>query len=198
MNELRRKLTLGALGASTAGGLLGMGAASAQSAPARRTSVIVIGAGISGLAAARKLARAGHVVTVLEARNRIGGRVWTEVNEGVPMDIGAGWIHGPDGGNPITALATEAGATTYLTDDGSVQVFNATGTDVTAQQFPAGKTKYDGLLAAVNTAMAGSGPDKSLASALTAADPTALTDPFSAYLLTSTLEFDTGGWLEGL
>jgi monoamine oxidase len=198
MDELRRKLTLGALGASAGAGLLGMGAASAQSAPSRRTSVIVIGAGVAGLAAARKLARAGHVVTVIEARGRIGGRVWTDVNEGVPMDVGAGWIHGPDGGNPITALAAEAGAATYLTDDGSVQVFSSTGADVTAQQFPAGKTKYDGLLASVNTAMAGSVPDRSLASALTAADPTALTDPFSTYLLTSTLEFDTGGWLEAL
>ncbi len=200
MDELRRKLTLGAAfgAASATGGLLATGAVNAQSAPARRTSVIVIGAGVAGLAAARRLARAGHVVTVLEARNRIGGRVWTDVNEGVPMDIGAGWIHGPDGGNPLTALAAEARATTYLTKDDSVQVFNATGTDVTAQQFPAGKAKYDSLLAAVNTAMAGSGPDRSLASALTAADPTALTDPFSTYLLTSTLEFDTGGWLEGL
>ena len=200
MDELRRKITLGAaLGATaTVGNLASLGTAGAQSAPARRTSVIVIGAGIAGLAAARKLARAGHVVTVLEARNRIGGRVWTEVNEGVPMDIGAGWIHGPDGGNPITALATEARATTYMTNDESVQVMGATGTDVTAQQFPAGKTKYDGLLAAVTTAMAGSVPDRSLASALTAADATALTDPFSTYLLTSTLEFDTGGWLEAL
>lgn len=200
MDQLRRKFTLGAALGATAGtgSLFALGGAQAQSAPARRTSVLVIGAGISGLAAARKLARAGHVVTILEARNRIGGRVWTEVNDGVPMDIGAGWIHGPDGGNPITALATEARAATYLTKDESVQVFNATGTDVTAQQFPAGKTKYDNLLAAVNTAMAGSGPDKSLASALTAADATALTDPFSTYLLTSTLEFDTGGWLEAL
>lgn len=171
--------------------------AQAQGA-SRRTSIIVIGAGVAGLTAARDLARAGHQVTVLEARGRIGGRVWTDVNDGVPMDVGAGWIHGPDGGNPITQLARDAGASTYLTSDDSVQVFGADGSDVTSAQFAQGSSKYQSLLTAVTAAMASGGPDRSLASALTAADPTALTDPYSIYPLTSTLEFDTGGWLEAL
>ena len=200
MDELRRRLVIGAAAGTAAGASarLPLGAAVAQTAPARRTSVIVVGAGVAGLAAARKLARAGHPVTVLEARNRIGGRVWTDVNEGVPMDIGAGWIHGPGGRNPITQLAKDAGAKTYLTNDDSVQVFNAAGTDVTTTQFSVGSKKVDAMLAAVTAAMAGPAPDRSLASALIAANPAALTDPYCVYLLTSSLEFDTGGWLEAL
>lgn len=194
MNPRRRRLLIGAAAGAAA---FPAGYALAQGAP-RRTSVIVVGAGVAGLAAARKLAQAGHQVTVLEARNRIGGRVWTEFNDGVPMEVGAGWIHGPDGGNPITQLARDAGASTYLTSDDSVQVIGADGSDVTAAQFDRGTRKYQELLAAVNAAMAGGGPDRSLASALAAADPTALTDPYSVYPLTSTLEFDTGGWLEAL
>ena len=42
--------------------------------------VIVIGAGMAGLAAARRLADAGVQVTVVEARNRIGGRTWTDTS----------------------------------------------------------------------------------------------------------------------
>lgn len=200
MDQLRRQLILGTAAgtAAGAGGLLAPGLAHSQTAPTQRTSVIVIGAGIAGLTAARDLARQGHAVTVLEARSRIGGRVWTDVNDGIPMDVGAGWIHGPDGGNPITQLAKDAGASTYLTNDASVQVMDATGNDVTTAQFDAGAKKYQALLAAVTTAMAAAVPDRSLASALTAADPTALTDPLSIYPLTSTLEFDTGGWLEAL
>jgi monoamine oxidase len=58
--------------------------------------VIVIGAGAAGLAAAQALARAGRSVLVLEARERIGGRVWTRRMPGlaVPVELGAEFVHG--------------------------------------------------------------------------------------------------------
>lgn len=62
--------------------------------------VLVIGAGIAGLAAAQALRGLGHPVTILEARDRVGGRIWTDADG---VDLGAHWIHGTDG-NPITEL----------------------------------------------------------------------------------------------
>ena len=59
-----------------------------------RIDTIVIGAGVSGLTAARLLARAGQQVVVLEARDRIGGRTWTDRSGGLTTDLGASWIHG--------------------------------------------------------------------------------------------------------
>ena len=57
--------------------------------------VIVVGAGVSGLAAARRLQDAGVKVLVLEGRNRLGGRVWTDRTwADAPLDLGASWIHG--------------------------------------------------------------------------------------------------------
>jgi monoamine oxidase len=72
--------------------------------------VIVIGAGLAGLAAARDLQAAGLDVTVVEGRDRIGGRLWTSrLWADLPVDLGASWIHGTKG-NPLTDLADEAGA----------------------------------------------------------------------------------------
>ena len=58
--------------------------------------VIVIGAGAAGLAAARSLAGRSLRVIVLEARNRIGGRVWSHhvARSLVPAELGAEFIHG--------------------------------------------------------------------------------------------------------
>lgn len=67
--------------------------------------MVVVGAGISGVTAARALAEAGHRVTVLEARDRVGGRIWTDAHG---VDLGAHWIHGTDG-NPITELVEDLG-----------------------------------------------------------------------------------------
>jgi len=59
-------------------------------------SIVIIGAGAAGLAAARELARAGRAAVVLEARDRIGGRVFTqrEQKSPVPIELGAEFVHG--------------------------------------------------------------------------------------------------------
>ena len=72
--------------------------------------VIVIGAGAAGLIAAGELVEAGQRVTLLEARDRIGGRIWTrrETGVAVPIELGAEFIHGHA---PITeGLLTASGA----------------------------------------------------------------------------------------
>lgn len=71
------------------------------------TDVLIIGAGAAGLAAAYELVKAGKKVTVLEARNRIGGRIHTISTEAGYMELGAEFIHGD---LPLTlGLLKEAG-----------------------------------------------------------------------------------------
>src|ERR1700761_3325944 len=59
------------------------------------TDILILGAGMAGLTAARALAERGLHVTVLEARERVGGRVFTrQTDEGVAVELGAEFIHG--------------------------------------------------------------------------------------------------------
>jgi len=71
-------------------------------------TVIVIGAGFAGLAAARDLTRSGREVIVVDARDRAGGRAHTVSLNGIPADLGPSWIHGVEG-NPMVELAASAG-----------------------------------------------------------------------------------------
>jgi monoamine oxidase len=76
------------------------------------TDVVVVGAGLAGLAAARRLVDAGAEVMVLEARDRVGGRTLTlPAADGTPIDHGGQWI-GPTQ-DRIAALADRVGVTTY-------------------------------------------------------------------------------------
>ena len=70
--------------------------------------VVVVGAGIAGLAAASRLRQAGIACVVLEARDRIGGRLYTIDLAGTPVDLGGSWIHHPIG-NPVTVYCDEHG-----------------------------------------------------------------------------------------
>lgn len=70
--------------------------------------VIVVGAGMAGLVAARLLRDSGFRVTVLEARERLGGRTWTDDSLGAPLDLGGSWVHGVEG-NPLTLWCAKLG-----------------------------------------------------------------------------------------
>jgi monoamine oxidase len=73
----------------------------------RPTDVLIIGAGIAGLSAARHLTEAGLRVKLLEARNRLGGRIYTQQTAQYPVEMGAEFIHGRP--QEILGLAAEAG-----------------------------------------------------------------------------------------
>jgi monoamine oxidase len=90
--------------------------------------VIIIGAGAAGLAAAAELGRAGVSVLVLEARDRIGGRIWTRREAGLrmPVELGAEFIHGHA---PLTRAllasggfaARETGGSRWALHEGALQ-----------------------------------------------------------------------------
>jgi monoamine oxidase len=110
------KLLASALGAA---GLAGCGGGMGG----RGGSVLVVGAGLGGISAARALKASGYEVVVLEARDRVGGRtVSVPLGRGAVVDLGASWIHGVTG-NPIAALAKELGIDTIPTDIADGETF---------------------------------------------------------------------------
>lgn len=132
--------------------------------------VAVIGAGVAGLAAAHALSQKGVAVTVLEGRDRIGGRVHTSrAWPGLPMELGASWIHGLRR-NPLRALARELGSPLFETDYDDKSLFAADGRRLSAGEQ---RALYRGLDRALDESYSLRGdrqadelPDISLAEAL--------------------------------
>jgi monoamine oxidase len=94
----------------------------------READVIIIGAGLSGMIAARKVLEAGLQPLILEADERVGGRILTEVVDGVPVELGAQWIG--DTHERMFALAAELGVETYAQYDQGETSYDLAGSGV--------------------------------------------------------------------
>jgi monoamine oxidase len=126
--------------------------AAATADPDTPLDVIVVGAGMAGLAAARTLHNQGYRVVIVEARNRPGGRVWTSrAWPDSPLDMGASWIHGVRD-NPISELADRFEVERIATDYDDVTLYDADGYEVDEDDVEELDEAYEELLAEVEAA----------------------------------------------
>jgi monoamine oxidase len=149
----------------------------------RRCEVVVVGAGYAGLSAARQLHRLGVDVLVVEARPRVGGRVWTEtLPSGAVVDHGGQWV-GP-GQDHLEALAEELGVASFATF--------TTGAGVELRQ--GRRATYAGLIPTSDSAAAAEGVEAIFDLDLTA-QQVPLDAPWSAPDATAWDEQTLGSWL---
>lgn len=144
-------------------------AAPALRARARGGTVVVVGAGSAGLAATARLRSAGQSITLLEARDRIGGRAFTDTTLGPDcrFDAGAEYIHWAEH-NPWAPIAREAGAR-FAHEDGWARTLTIDGRPATDAERAARRAGFTGLDALLQP----KGGDPSLAEAARAGGPEA-------------------------
>ncbi|MBO0351980.1 FAD-dependent oxidoreductase [Phormidium pseudopriestleyi FRX01] len=175
----RRRFLQLSLFASTLGLSLACSDNQAQSSPQK---VLVIGAGIAGLAAARELQSKGFQVTVLEGRDRIGGRIHTSRTLGFPVDLGASWIHGITG-NPIATLAREWQIPIVPTDFDNIILYNSQGNPISDRDFETSYALYEQIRDRAASIAENSEQDLSIAEALQQVLATQTLTPQQAQLI---------------
>ena len=155
---------------------------------ANNKKIIVVGAGISGLAAAKKLHEKGYDVVVLESHDKVGGRLRTDRSIGIAFDEGASWIHGING-NPITNLARQAGMTTATTDDDSILCYDLGGKLRSDSSYSKAE---DELYHILDTMMSKGSISQSFETVFNNLHPTKVNDRLWKFLLSTYVTFDLG------
>ncbi|MCJ8323306.1 MAG: FAD-dependent oxidoreductase [Rhizobiales bacterium] len=159
--------------------------------------ILIIGAGMSGLSAARKLDDNGAEVQILEAKPHIGGRLRTDYGLGAPFELGAGWVHGPSANNPITQSAKNIDANLMVTHDASEIIYDQTGNPLTPQQREVIDDNWYDLLALIDDELE-IGDTRSLYNAIKTFAPSALKDEGVMWALSAYTEFSKGGSIENI
>lgn len=112
----------------------------------KSAETIVVGAGIAGLAAARHLQDQDRSVLLLEARDRLGGRIFTSrCWPDAPVDLGAVWIHGAKD-NPLAVLAKQWQLATQKIDEEQHWLYDTDGTLIGDRAHDALEARFDALL----------------------------------------------------
>ncbi|MCU0323735.1 MAG: FAD-dependent oxidoreductase [Spirosomaceae bacterium] len=151
-------------------------------------TVIVIGAGIAGLAAAKKLTENGFDVKVLESQEKVGGRLRTNRSLGIAFDEGASWIHGVNK-NPITTLAQESGMTTFETVDENRKSYDIGGKIRTAAIYNSAEDELDSIIGSM---MKKGSPSESFETVFKRLYPQKFNDRLWRFFLSSYITFDLG------
>lgn len=132
--------------------------------PELTRDVVIVGAGVAGLTAANDLRKAGLSVVVLEARDRVGGRLWTDHIDGAMLEIGGQWVS-PDQDALIDTIADlgletyqryREGESVYIGPDGELTRF-------TGEIFPVGpetEREMTRLIELLDTMVAELDPDE--------------------------------------
>jgi len=151
-------------------------------------TVVIIGAGISGLAAAKKLKEKGFNVIVFEAQDKVGGRLRTNRTLGLAFDEGASWIHGITN-NPITNLAQQAGMYTAFTDNESLVCYDINGVLRSDVVFNNTEVELETILSTLKNNGSGS---QSFETVFNNLHPTKVNDRLWKFFLSTYVTFDLG------
>src|SRR5579872_4515142 len=130
-----------------------------------KIKILIIGAGIAGLAAAQDLIHNGFDVTILEARSRLGGRIYPDNSLGLTIGRGATWIHGIVG-NPIANLAHQFHAPFAPMDVNRFYVYDRQGQKISTTDLKVANQKLDHLIEQAKQYALSASHDMALADAL--------------------------------